>query len=266
MQLAKPDRLSVPCTNDRWTAGRAGRPEDGGAGRINVSQSAAEVQCNAEEMGFRPHIASTMIARKDVAALNALAANLRAGGPDGAAVPACGGGMNIVNTNVEHGVCGRANARNRLLPKTAAFLLLAMLLAGCMGYVPGRQAYWDAQVSKMCEKDGGTKIYEVVELPKAQYDRLRDKFGELNVPPDNSTTRETPFYRKDEITYLLEGNPAVRRYELAVIRRSDRKVLGKQVVYSRVGGDFPSPAHTSSFSCPNRRENLFTAVIRQRSE
>jgi hypothetical protein len=142
-------------------------------------------------------------------------------------------------------------------------VVFVVALAGCAGYVPGRQAYWDEKVKEMCEKDGGTKIFEVVELPKLQYDLLRDKFGELNIPPDGSSTQGTPFYRKDEFTYFRDGNPSVWRYELTIIRRSDRKVLGRQVVYSRVGGDFPSPAHASSFSCPEKQENLFTAIVKQ---
>jgi len=143
-------------------------------------------------------------------------------------------------------------------------LVMPTLLAGCMGYVPGRQSYWDEKVKEMCERDGGTTIFEVVELPKQQYDALRDKFGHLSNPPDGPKTRETPFYRKDEFTYYRDGNPSVWRYEWVVIRRSDQKILGRQVVYSRVGGDFPSPAHSSSFSCPDKQVNLFSEVVRQR--
>jgi hypothetical protein len=36
-------------------------------------------------------------------------------------------------------------------------------------------------------------------------------------------------------------------------RRDEPKLIAKQVIYSRVGGDFPSPAHESSFSCLDMR-------------
>lgn len=174
--------------------------------------------------------------------------------------------MKIFQRGVDQGVFRRVEARSAGRLGALAIVLITATIAGCAGYLPGRQAYWDAQVKEMCEKDGGTKIFEVVELPKQQYDVLRDKFGELNIPPDGPNTREAPFYRKDEFTYFRDGNPSVWRYELVVIRRSDQKILGRRVVYSRVGGEFPSPAHTSSFSCPEGQVNLFTEVVKQSRE
>ena len=146
----------------------------------------------------------------------------------------------------------------------ALFLLAVTILAGCAGYVLALRSYWDAQVEKMCENDGGTKIFEVANLPNQQYSLLLDNFGQLVIPVDSPKALDVPLFRKEERIYIREGNPSVRRSEMVIIRRSDQKILGSQVTYSRVGGDLPSPAHTSSFSCPppEKRPNLFSAVVR----
>jgi len=174
--------------------------------------------------------------------------------------------MSKRDTAMDYGRRHRLNVLGTSPIKILAMAMVITAFAGCAGYAPGRQSYWDEKVKEMCEKDGGTRIFEVVDLPKQQYDVLRDKFGELNIPPDGPNTREAPYYRKDEFIYFRDGNPSVWRYELVVIRRSDQKILGRRVVYSRVGGDFPGPAHTSSFSCPEGQVNLFTAVIKQSRE
>jgi len=165
--------------------------------------------------------------------------------------------------------CGERHRLNVLgtgLIETLAMAMLITALVGCAGYVPGRQAYWDEKVKEMCEKDGGAKIFETVELPRQEYNLLLNKFGTLEIPLDGPNARDTPLIRKEEKTSIRDGNPYVWRYEMVIIRRSDQKVLGRQVTYARVGGDFPSPAHQSSYSCPDKRINLFSAVVKQRGD
>lgn len=50
--------------------------------------------------------------------------------------------------------------------------LIAAVLTGCAGYVPGRQTYWDAQVREMCAKDGYVRIFEKVSISKKELDRM----------------------------------------------------------------------------------------------
>lgn len=138
----------------------------------------------------------------------------------------------------------------------------ALVLVSCAGWVPGRQGYWDAKVSEMCEKDGGTKVFEVMELPKSQYNLLLNKFGKLDIPLDQPSSDNAPLAKRERLTHIRDGNPSVWRYEVTVIRKSDQKILGTQITYARVGGDFPSPAHESSFSCPGEQVDLFSAVAK----
>ena len=141
--------------------------------------------------------------------------------------------------------------------------LFFTVFAGCMGYVPGQQSYWDAQVREMCEKDGGVKIFEVVQLTEKQYRNGLNRLGHFDVPVQNETSANAPFVHSIKRTNIRDGNPYVWRHETSVIRNSDNKVLGIQVIYSRVGGDFPSPSIDSSFSCPDKQIDLFSAVLKR---
>jgi len=141
-----------------------------------------------------------------------------------------------------------------------------LAVAGCAGYVPGRQAYWDAQVDRMCETDGGMRVFEVMELTPHQYGLLLNSFGKIDIPIDAGDLGDVPVIRREETTVIRDANPRVWRYALTVVRKADRRILGVQVTYSRVGGDFPSPAHESSYSCPKHLESLFAATVKQRGE
>lgn len=128
-------------------------------------------------------------------------------------------------------------------------IVLVATLAGCAGYVPGRQSYWDAQVKEMCEKDGGVTVYERVKLTQIEYQRLGGVGGTISVPPRRSAEPNYPFVADRKITKIRESNPEVYRLETIVVRVADGKALSRQVEYGRIGGDLPSPAHRSSYGC-----------------
>lgn len=131
------------------------------------------------------------------------------------------------------------------------FVIVALLVHGCAGYVPGRQGYWDAQVREMCVKDGGVKIFERMHVARSQLKRLGTFNGNISVPSKEVASRNSPAYAETHVTYIRKGNPQVTRTEHRIIRRHDAALIAKWVVYARFGGDFPSPAHGSSFSCPD---------------
>lgn len=74
--------------------------------------------------------------------------------------------------------------------------LLTAVLTGCIGYVPGHQSYWDAQVREMCGKDGGVKIIETVRLNRQQYSLLLNKFGQLSPPLENKAGENVPIVHR----------------------------------------------------------------------
>lgn len=150
-------------------------------------------------------------------------------------------------------------AANRL--PSLCCLAFSTVLVGCAGYVPGRQAYWDEQVKAMCDKDGGTAVYEKVELSEEEYRKLGGVYGVIPVPAVGMKTSDYPYVRSLTETKLREGNPEVVRTEELIMRRSDGKVLVRSISYSRRGGDFPTGLlHDTVFRCP-KHEDLSKRVF-----
>ena len=134
--------------------------------------------------------------------------------------------------------------------RLSLLLLVAAMVASCMGYVPGRQTYWDAKVRELCAKDGGVKIFEQIVVSPSQAARLSRVGGFFGVAPEELTKPEDPAFTRLKQTVLREGNPSVIRSEEEIVRRADGRVVGVAIFYGRGGGDFPSYAHPSGFQCP----------------
>lgn len=137
------------------------------------------------------------------------------------------------------------------MKQTLIALLSISALTGCAGYVPGRQSYWDAQVREMCAKDGGVTIYEQIVVTTAQAEKLPKVAGLFGVAPESLAKPDEPAFIRIHLTMIREGNPSVVREQEDIVRRSDGRVVGQAIRYGRGGGDMPSPAHPSGFSCPD---------------
>lgn len=141
--------------------------------------------------------------------------------------------------------------------------LLSGMLVGCMGYVPGQQSYWDAQVRAMCEKDGGVKIFERITVSATQATTLPKVGPYFSISPRATAKSDAPAYWDESVKILHDANPRVWRSEQVIRRYGDEKIVARVVRYIRVGGDIPSPAHSSSFTCPDevdvlaQREKVF---------
>ncbi len=140
--------------------------------------------------------------------------------------------------------------------KKILIVLLALMLAGCMGYVPGQQSYWDARVREMCEKDGGVTIFESIGVSAAQATTLPRIGPYISIPPRKSVKSDALAFWDESVTVFHDGNPRVWRSEQVIRRHSDEKIIARAVRYIRVGGDLPSPAHSSGFTCPDENELL----------
>ena len=128
-----------------------------------------------------------------------------------------------------------------------ALLLCLLALGGC-----GREKdRLDQQVRELCAKDGGIKVYEQVVLPADKF----DKVGNIQVPSRDMAKPSDEYYYIRTTQYIHQGSPESGKAEMhrtlhQIVRRSDNKVLGESVRYSRRGGDAPGPWHPSSFTCP----------------
>jgi hypothetical protein len=138
--------------------------------------------------------------------------------------------------------------------KKAWFPFAVLLLAGCMGWVPGRQSHWDAKVREMCEKDGGVHIFEKLRISRADVDLLGSLDGKIDVPLKRLAKPNSPAYADMRVTNVNEGNPQVTRTEATIVRQVDGAVVARWISYARFGGDLPSPAHPSSFRCPELKQ------------
>lgn len=144
----------------------------------------------------------------------------------------------------------------------ALLIALIFLVIFTVGFYEGRKAYWDHRITKMCEEDGGIEIYETVQLDEYEYSLYVNKFGNFSIPRASDNKNHTSLISEDSSIYIRRNNPEIRKNKLTVIRRSDGKVLGSRVSYSRRGGDLIAP-HPSIFRCPEKLENIFLAVVPQ---
>lgn len=108
-------------------------------------------------------------------------------------------------------------------------------------------------VDELCAKDGGIRVYEVVRLPKSAF----NKYGQINFyNPAGGSAKLGPVYVYEyRRTYLVRGphetdSAHLVRQEESVYRKSDLKLLGKLVLYTRSGGDIIQPNIGSRHDCP----------------
>jgi hypothetical protein len=141
---------------------------------------------------------------------------------------------------------------------------IAVVVAG-IGGCEARKAYYDWHVRKMCEKDGGVKVFESVVLTRDEYAGYVNQFGKLDIPALEKAPVGTALMHDYKNEYYRESNPRVIRYELRVLRAADNKVLGTRVSYSRIGGDLLA-FHPSRFTCPSAGSDLFALVVQRSKE
>ncbi len=133
--------------------------------------------------------------------------------------------------------------------------IVSLWLSGC------EKTKLDEEVRRLCAQDGGLKIYETVKTPSEKF----DKWGMVTFydPTKGENTLGAEYLFKRDIHYYRQGNPQMSRWHTQIFRRSDGKLLGETVFYSRGGGDMPGPWHESSFACPNPSETGEVVLIQR---
>ncbi len=130
---------------------------------------------------------------------------------------------------------------------------LISLLVLAIGFYEGRKAYWDSKVREMCAKDGGVQIINKLRVSTEEILALGTVGGMIGIPAKELAKPNAPVYEVLNISDIHDGNPRVSRSDMLVKRRSDDATVARATMYARSGGDFPSHAHPSSFSCPEFR-------------
>lgn len=139
----------------------------------------------------------------------------------------------------------QAQARRRVVDALCLGVALVWI-CGSFWYGGGRNIFYDIQVDRMCRVDGGVKVYETAHLPAEQID---ERGNSRLLSKDAARSADQYYYQRDYIHYR-ERDPQVTRVQHRIIRRSDGKVLGESIRYTRGGGGLPGPWHGSSYICP----------------
>jgi hypothetical protein len=107
------------------------------------------------------------------------------------------------------------------------------------------QLILDAEVKRLCAKDGGPHVYETVPI----------SLKEAKVPY-KGRRRDEPYFYHTVFEDLKggggEASALLFRSSFRIVRASDGGLLGEYVRYGRRGGDIPGPWHPSSYLCPER--------------
>ena len=149
----------------------------------------------------------------------------------------------------------KTNARKSTWMRKSLWILIPLALFVLWWAVPTvNQARLDAQVRELCAKDGGIKVYETVTLPAEKF----NQWGQVNFyrPTQGENALGSEFIFKEEHIYYQRGSPEMWRIRYQLFRRSDGKLLGESIGYSRRGGDPIGPWNDSSFGCPDNRGDV----------
>lgn len=141
-------------------------------------------------------------------------------------------------------------SQNALTNKAVALAVGFAILSAPTLVSNGVKAHYDQQVREMCAKDGGVRVYETVTLQAEKFNQWGQPNFNIPVTPYTKLKDSDQYYLEWEITNLKFGNPKLERSHFRLIRRSDQKLLGESVSYSRGGGDLPGPWNGSAFVCP----------------
>lgn len=158
-------------------------------------------------------------------------------------------------------VCRVANLPERGMKAIGRVLALVVLtpivvLVAGIGGCEARKAYYDRQVRKMCEKDGGVVLSGYVQLTSAQAQQLSKVGSFISIPTERLARGDEPAFTRHTESVLRDANPRLTRWEEIIYRRADMKEVGRIVRFRRAGGDFPTLAMPSSFNCPDEDKVL----------
>lgn len=155
----------------------------------------------------------------------------------------------------------------KLVTKVVAGLVVSplLLLVGGVAGCEARKAYYDSYIRRLCLKDGGAEMYERIKVSPAVAASMGRVGGHLSITTESASSLNDVAFLRGEPSPLRTGQLTVWRHEQAIIRRSDLKVIGRVVRYSRSGGDFPfTGSSPSAFSCPDWQQyyaDIATAFV-----
>ena len=148
-------------------------------------------------------------------------------------------------------------------PSYIFIIFLIFSLCGC------EKDKLDKQMEELCKKDGGSKVYETVILPAYMFDESGYPFpgwrDRLN--NEDRLSKDYLYIREEKVLKNgdpLKGEGQLSRFRTKIIRRSDSKLLGEKVFYTRVGGDGIVIGHYTMNTCPKTGEPIEKSIFVKR--
>lgn len=135
--------------------------------------------------------------------------------------------------------------------------ILVILLASVTGCVTPNQRLYDAEVDRLCAKDGGMRVFEQHPLPSSNF----DENGYLKLPA-NSTWQAVvgPAFKYVYEKELIKGSQAqsarVWRYSQKLFHAGSERLVGEAVLYVRAGGDLLGGFTESNYRCGAKADLL----------
>ena len=121
--------------------------------------------------------------------------------------------------------------------------------AALVGCATPYQMMADREVDRLCAIDGGTVVFEKVQLSPENFGPKGELFPQYRFShelgpygPDYALKRSTNVVAKEPV--LIE------KLTSEVWRKKDEKVLGRHTTYLRKGGDAFNFYHPTNYSCP----------------
>lgn len=140
--------------------------------------------------------------------------------------------------------------------RAMAALATGIVLAGCSPEV----IYVDWKIDRLCAKDGGLRVFETAEAPRA----LLHEDGSLDLNVLQRTRPEDPYFLEHLSETLKRRAPEIIRSEYRLWRSSDRKLIATTISYIRPTQNVGVPIFShQAYTCPSAGElyALATAVF-----
>lgn len=134
-----------------------------------------------------------------------------------------------------------------------AALAAGIALAGCSPEV----IYVDWKIDRLCAKDGGLRVFETAEAPRA----LLREDGSLDLNVLQRTRPEDPFYLEHFSETLKSREPEIIRSEYRLWRSSDHKLIATTISYIRPTQNVGVPLFShQAYTCPSAGELYKLAI------
>jgi hypothetical protein len=163
-------------------------------------------------------------------------------------------------------VKNEASLQGLRLAKRTGYTVGLLILAGT--FLPGCRSYLlDKKLETLCEKDGGTKVFETVTLNPSEYDALFARITSSKVNDQEGMLG--PEYRYVGQLKVVEGSSDIgkpgkrltRRYQ-RIERQADNRVLAERVTYYRT--ILPEGGDPDMRACPHSVDAITKDVFKRR--